>query len=168
MASIEQQHRLIEFLRKYRSPFLLFSLIKAGRFPNERAVLGIILLAMHSGHWPTSLAALLGLRDRAILERTRHEAALVEYRMIQQFNLFRILISWGEEAPLEEPKPESLLLIFGDPSDSEILSGLRDLEAAGFISMCDDSIVTPTDKFFETILAGCREQAKIFKEDIPD
>jgi len=161
MVSILQQANLINFLRERQSFSLLYRVISGRGFPNERMTISIVLLAMRSGKWPTSFAALLELQTSVRNARTKYESELVEYRMMQQFNLWSF---WKNESSREVPC-EPFILILGSQTDSEILDGLGILLRDGLVEMCDNSIVTPTDKFFNLILVGCQDQGYVEIEE---
>jgi len=123
--------------------------------------LSIVFLAIRSKKWPTSFAALLELQVSVKNARVKYEGEIAEYKMMKQFKLWSL---WGDE-PSKCVPCEPFILILGSQTDSEILEGLGMLQKDGLIEMCDNSIITPTDKFFNLILTGCRSQGYVETEE---
>lgn len=165
----KNQEVLLEFFRRY--PYFSLFIATFGNLEKEFAAVGIVLMALEKGEWGTSLEELNKLRQEqgsAAVEkwRTDYQAFDGNRKLIREFEKWNfwtlgIYGLFAQKPPsLDEPE-RGLLLEFTQTDGSDIGAGCQKLHDEGFVVFGDDDSITPTDKFFELLLAKYRQKGFI-------
>lgn len=151
----------MEYFHQY--PFAALGLLTAQGFGNQTGF-ALVVQALHTGKWGMTFAELvmLGIQNQQLY--AKYSDVVSEYNAgvhpDTESLIKRTLDLWlkfrQEHQKMFQPSIEPLLALLGMRSESELLAGLQELESSGLVVLSPDEVITPTEAFFDQLLAKRR------------